>query len=145
MVFWVILNFRSSAKIRPFFFGSWSKVLLMIWSRDNFLAFDRTHYWNFRSSEKSQKIRSSENETFDHVKNDNFNQVKFGLTTPVFHTSSLIQLIDVREIVLQSYIRKILFIMTYKLAAFFWSQPFYNNVMKICFFHEVFMKIQKTF
>lgn len=39
----------------------------------------------------------------------------------LFHTSSLIQLINVREIVLQSYIRKILFIMTYKLAAFFWS------------------------
>ncbi len=48
------------------------------------------HYWNFRSSEKSQKIWSSENKNFDEVKNDNFDQVKydnfdqvkFGLTTP---------------------------------------------------------------
>jgi hypothetical protein len=40
------------------------------------------HYWNFWSSEKSQKIQSSENETFDQVKNDNFDQVKFDLLTP---------------------------------------------------------------
>ncbi len=66
------------------------------------------HYWNFRSSEKSQKIwssenetfdqvkmklsikwkwnfRSSENETFDQVKNDNFDQVKFDQLTPCLH------------------------------------------------------------
>jgi hypothetical protein len=30
MSFWVILNFRSSAKIRRFFFGSWSKVFKWI-------------------------------------------------------------------------------------------------------------------
>ncbi len=40
------------------------------------------HYWNFWSSEKSQKTRSSENETFNQVKNDNFDQVKFDLLTP---------------------------------------------------------------
>ena len=35
---------------------------------------------NFRSTEKSQKIRSSDKiliKTFDQVKNDNFDQVKF--------------------------------------------------------------------
>jgi hypothetical protein len=31
----------------------------------------------FRSTEKSQKIRSTENETFDQLKKDNFDQVKF--------------------------------------------------------------------
>ena len=40
------------------------------------------HYWNFWSSEKSQKIRSSENETFDQVKNYNFDWVKFDLLNP---------------------------------------------------------------
>ncbi len=40
------------------------------------------HYWNFRSSEKFQKIWSTENETFDQVKNDNFDQVKFDQLTP---------------------------------------------------------------
>ncbi len=40
------------------------------------------HYWKFQSSEKSQKIQSSENETFDQVKKETFDQVKFGLTTP---------------------------------------------------------------
>ena len=36
----------------------------------------------FWSTEKSQKIWSTENETFDQLKKDNFDQVKFGLTTP---------------------------------------------------------------
>ena len=30
MSFWVILNFRSTAKIHQFFFGNWSKVLIMV-------------------------------------------------------------------------------------------------------------------
>jgi hypothetical protein len=30
MSFWVIFNFRSSEKIRPFFFGTCSKVLIMV-------------------------------------------------------------------------------------------------------------------
>jgi hypothetical protein len=30
MEFWVILNFRSTAKICKFFFGSWLKVLIMV-------------------------------------------------------------------------------------------------------------------
>jgi hypothetical protein len=42
-----------------------------------FLAFDQTHYWKFWSSEKSQKIGSTENETFDQLKKDSFGQVKF--------------------------------------------------------------------
>jgi hypothetical protein len=45
----------------------------------SFLALDQI----FRSTEKSQKIRSTENETFDQLKKDNFDQVKFGLMTPV--------------------------------------------------------------
>ena len=43
-----------------------------------FLTVDRI----FLSTEKSQKIWSTENETFNQLKKDNFDQVKFGLTTP---------------------------------------------------------------
>jgi len=47
-----------------------------------FLALDRTHYLNFRSSEKWKIIQSSENETFDLVKKETFDLVKFNLPTP---------------------------------------------------------------
>jgi hypothetical protein len=36
----------------------------------------------FRSTEKSQKIRSTDYENFDQLKKDNFDQVNFGQTTP---------------------------------------------------------------
>ena len=36
----------------------------------------------FRSTEKSKKIWSTDYETFDQLKKDNFDQVKFGQTTP---------------------------------------------------------------
>ena len=48
----------------------------------NNLALDRMHYLNFQSSEKWKIIRSSENETFDLVKKETFDLVKFGLPTP---------------------------------------------------------------
>ncbi len=48
----------------------------------NNLALDQTHYLSFRSSEKSQIIRSSENETFVLVKKETFDLVKFDLPTP---------------------------------------------------------------
>jgi hypothetical protein len=38
--------------------------------------------WIFGSTEKSKKIWSTDYETFDQLKKDNFNQVKFGQTTP---------------------------------------------------------------
>jgi hypothetical protein len=53
------------------------------------------HYWNFRTSEKTQKIKSSENETFDQVKNDNFDQVKFDQLTPC---QELISFINFKQI-----------------------------------------------
>ncbi len=37
----------------------------------------------FRSTEKSQKIWSTDYETFDQLKKHNFDQVNFGQTTPV--------------------------------------------------------------
>ena len=36
----------------------------------------------FRSTEKSQKIWSTDYENFDQLKKDNFDQVNFGQTTP---------------------------------------------------------------
>ncbi len=36
----------------------------------------------FRSTEKSQKIRSTDYESFDQLKKHNFDQVNFGQTTP---------------------------------------------------------------
>ncbi len=70
-------------------FGTWSKVFkakyTIIRTFDQvpkknlrILALDRI----FQSSEKSQKTWSSENETFDQLKKETFDQVKFGLTTP---------------------------------------------------------------
>jgi hypothetical protein len=47
-----------------------------------YLALDRMHYSNFQSSEKSPKIQSSVIKTFDLVKKDNFDLVKFDLLTP---------------------------------------------------------------
>ena len=44
----------------------------------SFLAVDRI----FQSTEKSQKIRSTDYETFDQLKKHNFDQVNFGQTTP---------------------------------------------------------------
>jgi hypothetical protein len=61
MVFWLLKSFNQVPKFASYF-----------------LAVDQI----FRSTEKSQKIRSTENETFDQLKKDNFDQVKFGLTTP---------------------------------------------------------------
>jgi hypothetical protein len=43
-----------------------------------FLAVDRI----FRSTEKSQKFWSTDYESFDQLKNDNFDQVIFGQTIP---------------------------------------------------------------
>ena len=43
-----------------------------------FLAVDRI----FRSTEKRLKFRSTDYETFDQLKNDNFDQLIFGQTTP---------------------------------------------------------------
>ncbi len=42
------------------------------------LAVDRI----FRSSENSKKIWSTDYESFDQLKKDNFDQVNFGQTTP---------------------------------------------------------------
>ncbi len=75
MEFWVILNFWSTAKKEPTDFGSWSKVFkaqnTIIRTFDQLpkknlriLAVD----WIFWSTEKSQKIRSTENDTFDQLK-----------------------------------------------------------------------------
>ncbi len=44
----------------------------------SFLAVDQI----FRSSEKSKKIRSTDYESFDQLKKDNFDQVNFSQTTP---------------------------------------------------------------
>ncbi len=38
--------------------------------------------WIFRSAEKSQKIWSTDYESFDQLKKHNFDQVNFGQTTP---------------------------------------------------------------
>ena len=43
-----------------------------------FLAVDQI----FQSSEKSKKIQSTDYESFDQLKKDNFDQVNFGQTTP---------------------------------------------------------------
>jgi hypothetical protein len=43
-----------------------------------FLAVDRI----FGSTEKRQKFRSTDYESFDQLKNDNFDQLIFGQTTP---------------------------------------------------------------
>jgi hypothetical protein len=61
MVFWLFKSFDQVPKFASYF-----------------LAVDRI----FRSTEKSQKIQSTENETFDQLKKGNLDQVKLGLTTP---------------------------------------------------------------
>jgi hypothetical protein len=61
MVFWALKTFDQLPK-----------------SVGSFLAVDRI----FRSTEKSQKIWSTDYETFDQLKKHNFNQVNFGQTTP---------------------------------------------------------------
>jgi hypothetical protein len=61
MVFWALKTFDQLPK-----------------SVGSFLAVDRI----FQSTEKSQKIRSTDYETFDQLKKHNFDQVNFGQTTP---------------------------------------------------------------
>ncbi len=43
----------------------------------------------FWSTEKSQKIWSTDYENFDQLKKDNFDQVNFGQTTPCLYSSDL--------------------------------------------------------
>jgi hypothetical protein len=61
MVFWALKTFDQLPK-----------------SVGSFLAVDRI----FQSTEKSQKIRSTDYETFDQLKKHNFDQVNFGQTAP---------------------------------------------------------------
>jgi len=61
MVFWALKTFDQLPK-----------------SVGSFLAVDRI-FW---SAEKSQKIWSTDYETFDQLKKHNFDQVNFGQTTP---------------------------------------------------------------
>ena len=62
MVFWALKTFDQLPK-----------------SVGSFLAVDRI----FQSTEKSQKIRSTDYETFDQLKKHNFDQVNFGQPTPL--------------------------------------------------------------